>query len=436
MILYRLPTISLLTGMLAACSWTVDMREGQGGPAETRAESNEEILVSGQLSYPERIALPSDGQMLVVVQAVDQEGPRPIAGYRMALDGSQVPLPFGLGFRPETGRPVVHELIAQVRHDDRLLRQTDPVLLGTDPASIELGQIHLEAVEATDFGQAWRCGSHRVRFDPLGERPRLAIDERIFDLEQVPAASGVRHQVPGNAGIGVHEKGGDFLVVHGGARLPDCREAAAPELPLTALGHEPAWQLRIDETSLRLTTDYGESVIEMPRLYTGRRGWTTRYRGADAEGGLIATLRERVCRDSATGMPHPFEAEVLTGLETFTGCGGNPAELLAGGRWRIERIDEVPIETEAELFFEFTDDGQVRGRAGCNQFTADYRLTGERLTIEDPARTLMACRDPLMVLEQRILERLATVERFEIDERGGLGLIGRQGRIDAVRPAP
>lgn len=412
------------------------MREGRGGPEETSAEQSDEILVNGRLNYPERIALPSDAQMLVAIHAVDEEGPAPIAGYRMALDGSQVPLPFALSFRPEIGRPVVHELIGQVRQGERLLRRTEPVLLriGSDP--LELGSLRLKAVEPADFGQAWRCGSHRVRFDELGETPRLAIDGRVFQLEQVPATTGVRHRVPGEARTGVHRKDDEIRVTRDGKTLPACRKATAPELPLTASGHEPAWQLRIDEHNLRLTTDYGQSVVEVPRLHTGQQGWTMRYRGADAAGGLLATVDERICRDGATGMPHPFEVEVQTGLESFTGCGGDPAQLLTGSQWRIERIDEVPIETEADLLFEFSEDGQIQGRAGCNQFSADFRLTGEGLEVEEPRSTLMACSDARMALEQRIFERLATVRRFELDDRGGLGLIGRHGRIDAVREAP
>jgi heat shock protein HslJ len=84
------------------------------------------------------------------------------------------------------------------------------------------------------------------------------------------------------------------------------------------------------------------------------------------------------------------------------------------------------------MTLKFGEDGRLSGRAACNRYTAGYELGGEGLTIERPAVTRMACREPRLMLEGRFLQLLKSVNRFDIGEDGELILIGASGRITAV----
>jgi heat shock protein HslJ len=70
----------------------------------------------------------------------------------------------------------------------------------------------------------------------------------------------------------------------------------------------------------------------------------------------------------------------------------------------------------------------VAGSAGCNNFTAPYKLEGEKLAIGPAAATRRMCASPDRVMEQEreFLQALATVatarfegERLELRTAGG-----------------
>jgi len=62
-----------------------------------------------------------------------------------------------------------------------------------------------------------------------------------------------------------------------------------------------------------------------------------------------------------------------------------------------------------------TESSRLVGTAGCNRFSAPYRLAGGRIELGAIVTTLMACPDePITEQEQRMTEALAAVERFEL----------------------
>lgn len=48
----------------------------------------------------------------------------------------------------------------------------------------------------------------------------------------------------------------------------------------------------------------------------------------------------------------------------------------------------------------FTEDGQLNGSAGCNNYMTGYTLDGQNITIEPPATTRKLCPEPAGVMEQ------------------------------------
>jgi heat shock protein HslJ len=94
--------------------------------------------------------------------------------------------------------------------------------------------------------------------------------------------------------------------------------------------------------------------------------------------------------------------------------------VLASTVWQILAYrsdgDLLPLERrppeDAQPRLSFSD-SQVSGNVGCNTFSGAYSLDGDRLTIDPKmAMTMMACEEPLMVLEQAVTAHLAAVSSY------------------------
>ncbi|MEY8840934.1 META domain-containing protein, partial [Cribrihabitans sp. XS_ASV171] len=77
-----------------------------------------------------------------------------------------------------------------------------------------------------------------------------------------------------------------------------------------------------------------------------------------------------------------------------------------------------------EVTLRFDRAGGVSGRAGCNRFSGSYVLSGEGMTIDPGAATMMACPEPAMALERQVFDALGRVGRFDLSADGGLSLMG------------
>jgi heat shock protein HslJ len=212
-----------------------------------------------------------------------------------------------------------------------------------------------------------------------------------------------------------------------------CAQTAAPgegETLLRARGQEPSWSLQITGDQLQ--------------WQAGDQTFTAQMRPAPSASGMrLAGMHEsqiievwtkaRVCRDSMSGMPHPYEVLVRLDERRYAGCGGEPAALLQG-EWQVSAL-AGGLPMGAQLTLQFDARGRVSGRAGCNRYTSGYTLSGEGLRIAPGAATRMACAPEFMDVEGRYLRQLAAVQRFDIGEDGTLQLIGAQDqRIVARRP--
>lgn len=429
-----LPLI-LTTLWLGGCTWTVDMR---GDEAEAETTPPDPFFVEARLFYPERVALPGDAEMLVAVDAVDGEGRKSLTRFGSRLDGRQVPIPLGFSVQPDDSDPALYEFSAAIVAGERLLRLTGPVLVLPEDGRARLGDVRLQPPLATGFGQAWRCGQATVMFGAVGEQAFLAVDERLHAVRQAPAASGVRYHAVAEPTLGIHEKGGVIRLLRGGEAGADCRRLEPLEPPLSGGGNEPGWRIEIGEHDMELISDYGQTVTGASLIHTGSSGRTTRFRGIGEHGPVLAAFSRSVCRDSATGMPHPYTVGVQFEGGRLGGCGGRPAELLLSTTWRVVRLGEQRVpetvgeEKDVEISLAFDAEGRLTGRAACNRYTAGYELGGEGLAVSPAAATEMACHERLMALEDRFLGLLAGIERFDIGADGELILLGPRGRITAV----
>src|SRR5690606_8939765 len=113
---------------------------------------------------------------------------------------------------------------------------------------------------------------------------------------------------------------------------------------------------------------------------------------------VVLDIYQQLCKDSMTGMPYPYRAELAHGQILAQGCAGAPENLLQGAAWRVIAIDDELVAEDAIGTIEFFADGLVAGQAFCNRYSGRHTLSGEGLRIGPLASTRMACSEPLMAL--------------------------------------
>ncbi|MCU0540243.1 MAG: META domain-containing protein [Desulfobacterales bacterium] len=301
---------------------------------------------------------------------------------------------------------------------------SDP--LRTEPAANE--PLEPRPVEQVAFGTPYMCGEASVNFGVLGERARMAAGGEVFDLKPVASASGARYRAVDGTETGFWSKGERALVTVRGEALPECRAVREPELPFTARGQEPGWMITIDADAIFLNADYGALQLRFPRAAPQAAADGIRYRTAAGGRRLSVWIQPRICADSATGMPHPYQARYELDGKGHPGCGGEPKSLLTGGEWIVETIGAAPVVDQSEATILFMEEGRVAGNASCNRFVGGYQLTGEGLSFSQMGTTMMACEEALSRQEERFLELLQAVFRFEISPERRLVLHAPDGR--------
>ena len=95
--------------------------------------------------------------------------------------------------------------------------------------------------------------------------------------------------------------------------------------------------------------------------------------------------------------------------------------------YQVEWIGERPLIDRSMLTLTLGDHNQASGLAGCNNWMAEYQLSGDRLSLDKIATTRKLCAPALMEQEQRFLAALATVQRWEFAEQQQLLLWPEHG---------
>lgn len=93
----------------------------------------------------------------------------------------------------------------------------------------------------------------------------------------------------------------------------------------------------------------------------------------------------------------------------------------------VEWIGERPLIDRSHLSISLQAEGKAGGFAGCNNWFASYQLSGSQLALEQIATTRKVCAPSLMEQEQRYLEALSQIVRWDFGEHGQLQLWPQQG---------
>ena len=122
---------------------------------------------------------------------------------------------------------------------------------------------------------------------------------------------------------------------------------------------------------------------------------------------------------------------LLTGVLIATGllgCATEPSKLQQERSYVLEWIGERPLIDRSHLTITLGEDGRAYGSAGCNHWFASYRRDGDALRFEQPGATRKLCAPALMEQEQRFLEALGQVQRWDVSGIGQLRLWPAEGK--------
>ena len=304
-----------------------------------------------------------------------------------------------------------------------------------------IGLCPLATVGATILAQPpapreFTCGTERMAVSVEGTTLRLTATGTLYSMRLVPVASGARYEAEDDPSTWFWTRGSVASVRLRGRGYPECTattEAAGDVGTFHALGHEPGWRLDLGEGQLTLVTGYGQTKVSVPTPFAEAFAGGRRYIASSAGRPITATILDRPCGDSATGMPRPFTVRVEFAGQTLRGCGGETAALLGGDPWVVGSLGgEAPVRG-SRMTLAFGDDGRVAGSASCNSYSATYTLTAESLTIGPAVTTRKACAPAVMKQEAAFLAVLGAVQRIEVTEDGTLVLHAANGQRVAAR---
>ncbi|HXY32571.1 MAG TPA: META domain-containing protein [Gemmatimonadaceae bacterium] len=404
-------------------------------PESLFAQGAETLTLRGTLTYQARVALTPDSRAIVAVQDVS-----PTAGAGSAaetwidLKGRQVPIAFELkvpSAKLVPGR--TYELRGAIFSEGRPRWVTDRVPITQSSGVVDLGTLTMGAYRGpAAFASTLKCGDREVTIDFIESGMRLTVGNERFPMKKVESASGAKYEAVTDRTTTLWSKGDAALVTLHGKQLPECTSAGARAL-YRARGNEPGWTLEMDDKTITIVSDYGKSRLSMPRPSTKVTPDGKQYVGKVDGKDVVVTIAQHPCADAMTGMPYPDAVVVQLPDRQLKGCGGDPVSLLQGSEWVVEDIGGGGIIDNSRATINFATDGSIYGRASCNTYRGSYILTGEGLIVSKAAATLMACAPALMEQEQRFLDALQSVQRFEISSTGALVLHGANGKTITAR---
>lgn len=119
---------------------------------------------------------------------------------------------------------------------------------------------------------------------------------------------------------------------------------------------------------------------------------------------------------------------LATCVLALSACVSPPSSTLQSAQsYQVEWIGERPLIDRSMLTLTLLDSQRAAGLAGCNNWSAEYQLSGNTLSLHNIATTRKLCAPALMEQEQRFLAALAEVQRWEFAEHQQLLLWPAQG---------
>ena len=118
----------------------------------------------------------------------------------------------------------------------------------------------------------------------------------------------------------------------------------------------------------------------------------------------------------------------------LSGCASDPVQLESDKTYKVEWIGERPLVERSHLTITLGEDGRAYGSAGCNHWFAGYQRDGDKLTFNQAGATRKMCAPELMEQEQRFLETLGQVQRWDVSGTDQLRLWPAAGKPIRLSP--
>lgn len=333
-----------------------------------------------------------------------------------------------------SGSTKQHSVRGAILDGGQAIRVSEPVV--DVRSEIDSDMVTLQPSQAQPGATTWQCGTQKATFSHAKGMADLTVANMSFAMRPVVTASGSKYEALSDPTTSLWERGDSATLVVKGQQYPECVKAGAAPAAFRATGNEPGWRLDIAEGNITLLANYGQTRIVMPTAAPEVSMGARTYSAKDRNHSVTVTVSDQVCNDNMSGMPHPNTVVVVLDGKEMRGCGGDPAALLRGPEWAVESIDGAPVVKGSKPTLLFGADGRVSGNSSCNQFTGGFSLTGENLSMTQPAGTMMMCvADALMKQEAVFLKMLRDVNTFAI-EGDALVLTTADGRALRARRAP
>lgn len=212
---------------------------------------------------------------------------------------------------------------------------------------------------------------------------------------------------------------------------------ASLDYPFVARGQEPGWILTLTASRLELKARYGEVAFGTerpePEVVSEEK---LSYSVTTDQHDLTAVIEPQLCHDSMSGLPHPYRVDIQLDGDTYSGCGGEPRELVVGRTWRVTEFAGQPVASNRMVTLTFDREGTLTGQAPCNRYWSIYEITGGGMNLKHDSTTERACAAEVMNREKRFLDLLQQTRTFWMTDTGTLVLEASDGdRLKAVQLA-
>jgi heat shock protein HslJ len=115
------------------------------------------------------------------------------------------------------------------------------------------------------------------------------------------------------------------------------------------------------------------------------------------------------------------EAVEATSLAAAPAAGSPAVKAVKDVWWRAEDIGGAGVVDNSNSTLMFGSDGKVAGKSGCNNYSANYQLSGAKLRVFPPMiGTRMMCPPAIMTQEARFQKILSEAEQATVGADGAL----------------
>lgn len=159
--------------------------------------------------------------------------------------------------------------------------------------------------------------------------------------------------------------------------FPDIPSKRTSITPFIARGHTPAWQLKLEEKSMRFRANYGQVDIDVPVPNARPTNRGNRYETAR----LIVDITFTTCADRMSLDRYSEVVTITADGEKYSGCGGMKLQSgsLNGTNWTVISMNQIAILSDVETHVRF-DNGYASIKSICGKVGGDFAQVGNVVT--------------------------------------------------------